>query len=201
MLALGLAFTGLGIAALFGRAGFAESLVNERGLGAEARWLWWMLAVCGGICLLAGMWARTRRVLTASAISLAALWIGYGLVAHPVLDASSSARNLMQQAFVQAGPGTEIGMVAWKEQNLLQARGRVTEFGFRQPDAVQLARGMAWMRQSPQTRLLLVHENKELACIAYGGPGTLALDRANRRSWWLVNVDAVTGCPDSAPAE
>ena len=37
--------TGLGIAALFGRAGFAESLINERGLGAEARWLWWMLAV------------------------------------------------------------------------------------------------------------------------------------------------------------
>jgi hypothetical protein len=123
------------------------------------------------------------------------------LVAYPVLDASSSARNLMHQAFVQAGPGTEIGMVAWKEQNLLQARGNVTEFGFRQPDAVQLARGMAWMRESPQTRLLLVHENKELACIDYGGPGTLAMEKANRRSWWLVNIDALAGCGDSARAE
>jgi hypothetical protein len=176
-------------------------LISERGLGAEVRWLWWMLVVCGGISLAAGVWARTRHVLTATAISLAAFWLGYGLVAHPVLDATSSARNLMQQAFVQAGPGTEIGMVAWKEQNLLQARGRVTEFGFRQPDAVQLARGMAWMRESPQTRLLLVHENKELACIAYGGPGTLALEKANRRSWWLVNSDAVAACTDSARAE
>jgi hypothetical protein len=150
---------------------------------------------------LAGLWARTRHVLAAVTISLGALWLGYGLVAHPVLDASSSARKLMQQAFVQAGPGTMIGMVAWKEQNLLQARGSVTEFGFRQPDAVQLARGMAWMRQSPQTRLLLVHENKELACIAYGGPGTLALEKANRRSWWLVNIEAVAACPESAAAE
>ena len=66
---------------------------------------------------------------------------------------------------------------------------------------MQLARGMAWMRQSPQTRLLLVHENKELACIAYGGPGTLALEKANRRSWWLVNIEAVAACPESAAAE
>ena len=201
VLALGLIFTGLGIAALSGQAGFAEALVSERGLGAEVRWLWWMLVVCGGISLVLGMWARTRQVLTATAISLGVFWIGYGLVAYPVLDASSSARNLMQQAFVQAGPGTEIGMVAWKEQNLLQARGNVTEFGFRQPDTVQLARGMAWMQESPQTRLLLVHKNKELACIDYGGPGTLALDKANRRSWWLVNIEAVAGCAESARAE
>ncbi|MEY3515905.1 MAG: hypothetical protein RIS67_122 [Pseudomonadota bacterium] len=201
VLALGLIFTGLGIAALSGQAGFAEALVSERGLGAEVRWLWWMLVVCGGISLVLGMWARTRQVLTATAISLGVFWIGYGLVAYPVLDASSSARNLMQQAFVQAGPGTEIGMVAWKEQNLLQARGNVTEFGFRQPDTVQLARGMAWMQESPQTRLLLVHKNKELACIDYGGPGTLALDKANRRSWWLVNIEALAGCAESARAE
>ena len=201
VLALGLIFTGLGIAALSGQAGFAEALVSERGLGAEVRWLWWMLVVCGGISLVLGMWARTRQVLTATAISLGVFWIGYGLVAYPVLDASSSARNLMQQAFVQAGPGTEIGMVAWKEQNLLQARGNVTEFGFRQPDTVQLARGMAWMQESPQTRLLLVHKNKELACIDYGGPGTLALDKANRRSWWLVNIEALAGCAESAAAE
>lgn len=196
VLMLGLIFTGLGIAALSGQAGFVETLVSQRGLGAEVRWLWWMLVVCGGISLLVGLWARTRHVLAAVAISLSVLWLGYGFVAHPVLDASSSARKLMQQAFTQAGPGTEIGLVAWKEQNLLQARGRVTEFGFRQPHAVQLARGMAWMQQSPKTRLLLVHENKELACIDYGGPGTLAMDKANRRSWWLVNITAVTACAD-----
>jgi hypothetical protein len=57
------------------------------------------------------------------------------------------------------------------------------------------------MRESPQTRLLLVHENKELACIDYGGPGTLAMEKANRRSWWLVNIDALAGCGDSARAE
>jgi hypothetical protein len=35
---------------------------------------------------------------------LVALWLGYGLVAHPVLDPSSSARALMQRVREIAGP-------------------------------------------------------------------------------------------------
>ena len=198
VLLLGMLLFGLGVVAVSGKAAFTAKLVDDRGLGAEAQWLWWMLLACGGIFLAAGLWAGTRRVLAATAISLAALWIGYGLIAHPVLDGSSSASDLMVRARMKAGPDTEIGLVAWREQNLLQARGKVTEFGFLQPGGVQLARGTEWLRQDPHRRLLLVNQLPEFSCIAFGGPGTWSLEKANRRSWWLVDSQAVSACAEPA---
>lgn len=194
VLVLGTVLAGLGIAAFSGKAGFADKLVLERGLGPEVRWLWGMLLVCGCAFLGTGLWAGTRRVLTATALSLGLLWVGFGLIAHPVLDGSSSASNLMIRARAEAGPASEIGLVAWKEQNLLQARGPSAEFGFRQPPGVQLARGMAWMQQAPQSRRLLVNQVPELDCIDYGGTGTQSLEKANRRAWWLVDGRALNAC-------
>lgn len=205
VLLLGLLLLGLGLAAVSGKAAFAAKLANDRGLGPEAQWLWWMILSCGVVFLAAAAWSGTRRVLAAAAIGLAVLWVGYGLVLHPVLNGSSSARDVMLRAREQAGPATEIGLVAWKEQNLLQARGKVTEFGFLQPRGVQLARGVEWLRQDPGARVLLVNQLPEFDCIAFGGPGTQSLEKANRRSWWLVDSRAVSGCavpalPTTAPA-
>ena len=199
VLMLGAVLSGIGIAALSGKAGFADKLIIERGLGVEVQWLWWMLLSCGAVFLATGLWAGTRRVLAATAISLAVLWIGYGLIAHPVLDGSSSASDLMTRARERAGPDTEIGLVAWKEQNLLQARGKIVEFGFLQPPRVQLAHGIAWLRQSPQTRRLMIDQLPDFDCIEFGGPGTQSLENANRRAWWLVDDGALAGCDISAP--
>src|SRR3546814_2927581 len=60
----------------------------------------------------------------------AVLWCGWGLAIGPQLDGESSSRDLMREARDLAGPGTEVGLVAWREQNLLQARGPTVEFGF-----------------------------------------------------------------------
>src|SRR3546814_8209978 len=60
----------------------------------------------------------------------AVLWCGWGLAIAPQLDGESSSRDLMREARDLAGPGTEVGLVAWREQNLLQARGPTVEFGF-----------------------------------------------------------------------
>ena len=198
VLTLGAVLLGLGAVALSVKAGFVDQLLSVRGLGAEVQWLWWMLLACGGIFLGTGLWAGTRRVLAATAISIAALWIGYGMIAHPVLDGSSSASNLMLGARLKAGPDTEIGLVAWKEQNMLQARGKTVEFGFLQPPRVQLAHGISWLRQNPQSRRLMVNQLPDFDCIAFGGPGTQSLEKANRRAWWLLEAGALAGCDISA---
>jgi hypothetical protein len=184
---------------LAGKAGFADRLVDERGLGGEVLRLWLWLAGSGAAIVLAALWARTRRVLTVAACAFGLTWIGYGLVGYPVLDASSSARAVMQRARAAAGPDTEIGLVAWKEQNLLQAIGPVTEFGFRQPAQVQLARGAQWLSENPQGRILMVNQVEALDCIAFGGPDTVHLEKSNRRSWWLVKPGALAGCQGLAP--
>jgi len=105
---------------------------------------------------------------------------------------------VMQRARTEAGPDTEIGLVAWKEQNLLQARGPVTEFGYRQPATAQLVKAMAWLNAAPESRILMVNQVKALDCIDYSGPDAIHLEKSNRRSWWLVKTGALTGCDAEA---
>lgn len=200
-----LAFTALlslvllagGLLALFGDPAFEARLVAERGIGAEAHWLWWMLVAVGSIGLLAAIGAalaRLRGALAACALLLAALWCGYGLIVHPLLDDENSARAVMQRARDLAGPGVAIGLVDWKEQNLLQAVGPVAEFGFRQPPREQLRRALAWA-DADGSRRLLVEQGEALACLDFRErPGVERAGVANRRHWWLFDPARARGC-------
>jgi 4-amino-4-deoxy-L-arabinose transferase-like glycosyltransferase len=201
VLALSALLLAAGVAALVSEPGFARRLVAERGLGEEARWLWCMLAAVGAGGLLAALWGRVRGALLACGLLLVLLWSGYGFVVHPLLDDESSSRAVMRQARQLAGPAP-IGLVDWKEQNLLQAEGPVAEFGFRQSPAVQLARGVDWLRKDPQRRLL-VQRSDALGCIAWDAPAAARrVGTANRRDWWLLGEAAVADCavPPPAPA-
>lgn len=187
-----------GLATLLGEPGFERRLVAERGLGAEARWLWLMLATVGGVSLLAALWGRSAGALRSAALLLGLLWGGYGFVVHPLLDDENSARGIMRQARALAGDATVIGLVDWKEQNLLQAVGPVAEFGFRAPPATQLGRGRAWIEADPAGRRLLVQRSQALACIDFEGDGQ-RIGSANRREWWLVGAGALAACPPATP--
>lgn len=199
VLALSALLFAAGAAALVSDPGFARRLVAERGLGEEARWLWWMLVVVGASGLVAAGWGRVRGALPACGLLLGLLWSGYGFVVHPLLDDENSAGGLMRQARALAGPHT-IGLVDWKEQNLLQAVGPVAEFGFRQPPAVQLERGIAWLREQPSRRLLLVQRSEALACVDWDDPTSARrVGTANRRDWWLLAPPALAGCGVPAP--
>lgn len=200
VLAFVLAFSALllaaGAMALVGEPGFERRLVQERGLGDEARWLWWMLAGVGGAGLLAVGLGRLRHALAACALLLGLLWSGYGLVVHPVLDDENSAKRLMATARERAGDDVILGLVDWKEQQLLQAQGPVAEFGFRQPVPVQLGRATDWVREAPDGRQLLVQRTDLLDCIAFDDPALAEpLGTANRRDWWLLRAGALAGCP------
>ena len=191
-----LALAGAGIAALQTPApAFAQSLADDRGVGPESVWLWWMLLGVGAIGALAAAWLRPPRALAAAAVLLVALWCGYGLVAHPVLDPSSSARQLMQQARAVAGPGISIGLVQWKEQNLLQAVGPVEEFGYRAPAGEQMRRAAQWLAQDPATRRLLFSQPRaKPTCFAPGdvdGGRVKKVGSANRRDWFLVSREGL----------
>ena len=88
------------------------------------------------------------------------------------------------------GPDTELGLVAWKEQNLLMAQRPVATFGFVVPWSEQLQRGIAWQREAPQRRWLLVQEPALSQCIDRARAQLAG--RSNRRLWWLVPAGAVT---------
>ena len=186
----------LGAVALGGHARFAAALADERGIGGQARGLWWMLVAVGGTAVVGALALRVRRAPQAVALTLLAVWTGYGLVAHPLLDASSSARGLMQQARTLAGPDIAIGLVNWKEQNLLQATGPTEEFGFLADGDTQWRRAAIWVQADPTRRRLLAQRDEGVRCVQWLTPGARVVGMANRREWWLLPAAAVARCAE-----
>lgn len=190
---LGIVFLGAGAAALFGDPGFELKFEGQRGLsGAGADRVWLAMAAMGALIVAVALWARLRRALTLTLATVAIIWIGYGLPLSRQLDGENSGRDLMRQARAEAGEGTAIGLVGWREQQLLQAVGPVEEFGFKAPVELQWQRGLAWLRQHPQDRVLMVEAAVLPACVERALARPLGV--ANRRSWWLLKDQSLESC-------
>lgn len=208
-LILSLLLLGIGVSALHGNGNFVGKLLEGRGADEATHTLGLLLAAVGGIGLAAALLLRPARALVACAVLLVTLWCGYGFVVHPLLDPSSSARELMQQARQVAGTQVTIGLIDWKEQNLLQAVGPTIEFGFRAKRDEQLRRAEPWLRAAPEQRRLLVQEADDdgrgaegratQGAVTDGVAECLRLDAehaqrvgvANRRTWWLAGIEAL----------
>lgn len=190
LLALGL--LGAGIAMLTGQPGFESRLIIERGINTR------LTSALGWVGVALGCWAvfslcaaGARRFHLAAAATLAMAWVAYGLVGYPLFNDSSSARGLMQQIGQRIGPDGELGLVAWKEQNLLMADRPATTFGFNRRWDRQLRDGVAWQAAQPTRRWLVVQEDALLGCVDRD-TATLA-GVANRRRWWLVTASDIHG--------
>jgi 4-amino-4-deoxy-L-arabinose transferase-like glycosyltransferase len=183
----------LGLQALTGEPSFEKNLVNERGTVSPDP-LWWMFIAVGGISFIAGLIFRHKKPLRSCLIFFVLLWSGYSFVAYPVLDGANSSKDVMIRARELAGTETDIGLVDWKEQNLLQARGRTTDFGFLESPSAQLKSGVVWLKTTPNARRLLLQSSKHTECIDFKNPDAISLGNANRRSWWLIGENAVAAC-------
>ncbi|MBU8976920.1 glycosyltransferase family 39 protein [Lysobacter sp. MMG2] len=181
-----------GLAMWLGDPGFERRFVAERGLQNEAA----ALAMCvtaigvwGVLCLL---WTGRRRPFAGMIALLSGLWVAFGLMLTPLLNDSSSARGLMTEVGRRIGPDAELGLVAWREQNLLMADRPVAEFGFKVDFDEQMQHGLRWQREAPQSRWLLVQDVALAGCVDVAR--TQHLGNANRRGWTLVPGEAAVGC-------
>ncbi|HIE5097815.1 TPA: dolichyl-phosphate-mannose--protein mannosyltransferase, partial [Stenotrophomonas maltophilia] len=190
LLAAGLALTG-GLA-LLGDPGFEVRLTHGRGLapGANDALAGAILAMglCGGVSL----WlAGRRRSHLALVSTLTVAWVLYGLVGYPLLNDSSSARGLMRQVGARIAVDAELGLVAWKEQNLLMADRPAATFGFENRWHEQLQAAVRWQRLVPARRWLLVNDDAMQDCIDRSRAQMAGI--SNRRRWWLVPAGAIAG--------
>jgi len=181
-----------GLAMWFGDPGFERRFVAERSLEDVSSALAASVAAVGGWGLACLLWAGRRRAFAGMVAMLTGLWVAFGLVMAPLLNDSSSARGLMAEVGKRIGPTAELGLVAWREQNLLMADRPVAEFGFKAIFPVQMRRALEWQRQSPHTRWLLVQDIALAACIDTAL--SQHLGHANRRGWTLVPGSATLGC-------
>jgi 4-amino-4-deoxy-L-arabinose transferase-like glycosyltransferase len=189
---LSLAFLCAGALMLLGHPYFEQRIIDSRGFTmAVTTALGWVLVAVGAWgagCLL---WFRVRRIERAVAGLLGGFWVMYGLAAYPLLNDYSSARAVMRTTGERIGSQAELGLVAWKEQNLLMADRLPQTFGFKVRWDEQLRRGVQWQAQLPQTRWLLVQEAAMLGCVNRQRSELMGV--SNRRRWWLVPAEAVQG--------
>jgi 4-amino-4-deoxy-L-arabinose transferase-like glycosyltransferase len=190
---LGAVFLLVGALAWSGHLERANRLVEQRGLEAGGQMLWLFVLMVGVVALLSAVLLRARRSLLALAVTLAALWLGWSLWAYPVLNDSTSAAAVMRRARELAGKDAELGLVAWKEQNLLHADRPVRDFGFVKPWHLQLAQAQRWQSEAPQQRRLFVLRTAFGACV--DADKAQYVGHANRREWYLLGADAFRpGC-------
>jgi 4-amino-4-deoxy-L-arabinose transferase-like glycosyltransferase len=155
--------------------------------------IWWLLLGIGVAGLIVVAFTRVRRAPLGWLLFASALWILYGVWGYPMLNGDRSARDVMLQARAIAGPGTTIGLLAWKEQNLLMAQGPVTEFGFLKPWPQQYADAIAWQRQAPAQRWIFSLDQAMGRCV--DRHRAIHVGHANGREWWMFKADAaVPGC-------
>ena len=189
-----------GLMVVFGEPGFERKLADARGMAGGGDALGAMLVAIGAFGLGALLWSRLRGGVAALLATLAGLWVGYGLIGYPLLNDASSARAVMVRTGERIGPDAELGLVAWKEQNLLMADRPARTFGFLRPPAQQLRAARDWQAQAPAPRWLQIERAALDDCIDRTHAENLGV--SNRREWWLVPAGAmVAGCvppPDGA---
>ncbi|MFN3311324.1 MAG: hypothetical protein ACK40R_06415, partial [Thermomonas sp.] len=96
------------------------------------------------------------------------------------------------------GPRAQLGLVGWREQQLLMADRPAADFGFKRPPAAQFADGVRWQQAAPAARWLLVEQGDGLpACVDRAQARDMGL--ANGRRWWLLDARASAACHTSTP--
>jgi 4-amino-4-deoxy-L-arabinose transferase-like glycosyltransferase len=200
-----------GVLALCGNPSFEAKFESSYELAGAPDQIWWLFAGVGGLGLLACAGWRVASEARFGAGKCGAyggfgafcsvmvlLWtLVFGWLGYPLLDGSSSARLVMQRARAAAGPSTQIGLIAWKEQNALQLQGPYTDFGFLKPVSEQTRLALAWLRAKPESRALFVLQGSgsghgEIGILEpdVAGQKRTLLGQANGRVWWLVQMAA-----------
>jgi len=155
--------------------------------------LWWLLLCVGLAGMAIAALTRIRRAALGWPAFAGTLWVLYGLWGYPVLNGDRSAADVMLRARGIAGPEATIGLVAWKEQNLLMAQGPVVEFGFLKPWPQQYAQATAWLQAAPAQRWIFSLDAAMGHCV--NRRRARHVGHANRREWWMYQADAVIpGC-------
>ena len=158
--------------------------------------IWWLMLAIGVVGLSIVAATRVQRAELGWLVFAGVLWSLYGLWGYPMLNGDRSARDVMRQARALAGPQATIGLVAWKEQNLLMAEGPVTEFGFLKPWQKQYTDAITWQRANPAQHWIFSLDTAMGRCVQR--KKARYVGHANRRDWWLFKIDAVIpGCVPS----
>jgi 4-amino-4-deoxy-L-arabinose transferase-like glycosyltransferase len=123
----------------------------------------------------------------ATALLIVSFWV------NPQLNDARSGESFVARIEQAADPQHELGLVAFKEQYLLQARRPIVHFGharWREGDQ-ETADAALWLSERPG-RQLVINDEARAACFSHAP--TQSLGTANRSGWHLVREGADPSC-------
>lgn len=191
VVALALVLASAGLAMLFFDPGFEKRFLLMRGMPTGPDGMAWMVLAMALPAAVGALAAMGGRVVSGAMVCLAGMWIAFGIAGAIVLNDASSSRGLMETVARRIGPDAQLGLVGWREQQLLMSQSPTAEFGFNRPVEDQLESALAWQAQLPGKRWVLIAGSAVPQGFREGD--LFAIGIANRRTWWLLpprNEDA-----------
>lgn len=137
--------------------------------------------------------ARPRRGFLAYGGVLAATLLVVSFWVNPHLNDTQSGASFVARIEKAADPQQELGLVAFKEQYVLNAHRSLVHFGharWREADQ-EMADAALWLSQRPG-RQLVINDDARAAC--FKNAPVQSLGAANRSDWFLVSGGADQSC-------
>jgi len=137
--------------------------------------------------------ARPSRGFLAYAGVLATSLLVVSFWVNPRINDERSGASFVARIEKTADPRDELGLVAFKEQYVLNARRSIVHFGHaRWREAEQeMADAALWLSEKPG-RQLVINDYARAAC--FSGAPVQSLGQANRTDWYLVREGAARSC-------
>jgi len=137
--------------------------------------------------------ARPRRGFLAAGGVIATALLIVSFWVNPQLNDVRSGKSFVARIEQVADPQHELGLVAFKEQYVLQARRPIVHFGharWREADQ-EMADAALWL-SARAGRQLVINDEARAAC--FSNAPTQSLGNANRSGWYLVRGGADQSC-------
>ncbi|HKU16781.1 MAG TPA: glycosyltransferase family 39 protein [Steroidobacteraceae bacterium] len=137
--------------------------------------------------------ARPRRGFLAFAGVLTTTLLVVSFWVNPQLNSARSGEDFVARMEQVADPRQELGLVAFKEQYVLNARRDIVHFGharWREADQ-EMADAALWLASKPGRQLVI---NDDALAKCFHGAAAQALGNANRNDWYLVRGGADQSC-------
>jgi 4-amino-4-deoxy-L-arabinose transferase-like glycosyltransferase len=137
--------------------------------------------------------ARPRRGFLAFAGVLATSLLIVSFWVNPQLNDARSGASFVARIEKTADPRQELGLVAFKEQYVLNARRSIVHFGharWREADQ-EMADAALWLSEKPG-RQLVINDSARTAC--FSNAQVQSLGTANRSEWYLARGEADQSC-------
>ena len=181
--------------------------IRELGYGMEAPALLLTLGAVGTAAVALGCHptVQKRGAFVVALAVFVALWQVYGWWAWPLLNGERSGRDLMQTVQQNLAPDTELAMVGWREQMILQSDRAVTHWGYwpenerSEHSEAQMERVASWLSAGKTgDRAAVVPADWLAPC--FKEDAGIPIGRSHRLELRLVETPALTRtCPSREP--